>query len=54
VRWSNSKLADEIYELLLHNSEAANSLPLPVSTAPHIEQQLSRYHLDVRKIFPFL
>jgi hypothetical protein len=26
VRWSNSELADEIYELLLYDSEAANSV----------------------------
>ena len=41
VRWSNSELADEIYELLRDNSEAANSLSSPVSTAPQIVQ-LSR------------
>jgi uncharacterized protein (DUF849 family) len=38
VRWSNSELADEIYELLRDNSEAANSLSSPVSTAPQIEK----------------
>jgi hypothetical protein len=41
VRWSTSELPDEIYELLL-DSEAANSLSLPVSTAAQIEQHLSR------------
>jgi hypothetical protein len=42
VRWSTSEIADEIYELLLDDAEAANSLSSPVSTAPQIEQQLPR------------
>jgi hypothetical protein len=41
VRWRNSELADEIYELLLDDSEASNSLSSPVSNAPQIEQQFS-------------
>jgi len=41
VIWS-TELHDEIYELLLDDSEVANSLCSPVSTAAQIEQQLSR------------
>jgi hypothetical protein len=42
VRWSTSELAGDIYELLLDDSEAANSLSSPISVAPQIEQQLFR------------
>jgi hypothetical protein len=41
VRLSTSELAEEIYELLLDDSEAENSLSSSVSSVPQIEQQLS-------------
>lgn len=52
MRWSTSELADEIYELLFDDSEAANSLSSPVSTAPKIEQHLSRIPFRCKENIP--